>query len=359
MEIPLKMAAIIPRMEQHEHAPAWQCALAQAIGSVDELLNLLQIDPGQYRGPTLAADFPLRVPHSFAARMEPGNIDDPLLRQVLPLPAEDLAAPGYLPDPLAEQEAIATPGLLHKYHGRALLTVTGACAIHCRYCFRRHFPYSDANPLAAHRDQALAYLRSHEEITEVILSGGDPLVLPDSRLRELAAQLAAIPHITTLRLHTRLPVVLPARVDGQLLEWTGNHPGQMVVVIHCNHPNEINADVVAALQRLAQAGVTLLNQSVLMKGINDRADTLKEMCESLFAAGVLPYYLHQLDRVQGAAHFEVSDARARELIQQLHGTLPGYLVPRLVREIPGLPGKWPLWPERDHTTGRQTIPGLI
>jgi EF-P beta-lysylation protein EpmB len=351
MEIPLKMAAIIPRIVQHEHAPAWQSALAQAITGVDELLDLLQIDPGQRPGATLAGDFPLRVPHSFAARMEPGNIDDPLLRQVLPLPAEVEHYPGYQPDPLAEQGAMATPGLLHKYHGRALLTVTGACAIHCRYCFRRHFAYSDANPLAAHRDQALAYLRTHGEITEVILSGGDPLILPDSRLRELAAQLAAIPHIMTLRLHTRLPVVLPERVDRQLLDWTGNHPGRVVIVIHCNHPNEITADVVAALQRLAHAGVTLLNQSVLMKGINDMADTLKVLCESLFTARVMPYYLHQLDRVQGAAHFEVSDAKARELVQQLHATLPGYLVPRLVREIPGLPGKWPLWPVQDHATG--------
>ena len=345
------MAAIIPRIKQHEHAPAWHSALAQAIGSVGELLDLLDIDPGLRPGPALTGNFPLRVPHSFAARMETGNINNPLLRQVLPLPAEDADTAGYLPDPLIEYDAMPTPGLLHKYHGRALLTVTGACAIHCRYCFRRHFPYSEANPLVTHRDTALAYLRSHGDISEVILSGGDPLVLPDDRLRELATQLAAIPHIRTLRLHTRLPVVLPERVDSQLLDWVGNHPGRVVVVIHCNHPNEIDTGVTAALKQLTLAGVTLLNQSVLLKGINDTAETLNALSESLFAAGVLPYYLHQLDRVQGAAHFEVSDTRACELMQQLHATLPGYLVPRLVREIPGLPGKWPLWPARDSGGG--------
>ncbi|MDH3900554.1 MAG: EF-P beta-lysylation protein EpmB [Gammaproteobacteria bacterium] len=341
------MSAIIPRTGHLENVPDWQIALAQAIGSVEDLLELLQIDTGMRPDPVISSDFPLRVPHSFAARMEAGNINDPLLRQVLPVPAEDENSAGYLPDPLTEQGAMASPGLLHKYHGRALLTVTGACAIHCRYCFRRHFPYSNANPLAAHRDEALEYLHSHGEITEVILSGGDPLVLPDSRLRELAAQLAAIPHIMTLRLHTRLPVVLPERIDEQLLVWIGNHPGRIVIVIHCNHPNEIDAGVAAALKQLAHTGATLLNQSVLLKGINDTPNTLKALSESLFAAGVLPYYLHQLDRVQGAAHFEVSDARASQLVQQLHAALPGYLVPRLVREIPGLPGKWPLWPARD------------
>ena len=347
MELPLKMAAIIPRTEHPENVPAWQTALAQAISSVEDLLDLLQIDPGMRPEPRINGNFPLRVPHSFAARMQTGNINDPLLRQVLPVPVENENSPGYLPDPLVEQRAMTTPGLLHKYHGRALLTVTGACAIHCRYCFRRHFPYSNANPLAAHRDEALTYLRSHGEISEVILSGGDPLVLPDSRLRELAAQLAAIPHITTLRLHTRLPIVLPERVDNQLLDWLGNHPGRTVMVIHCNHPNEISTGVVSAMRKLSRAGVTLLNQSVLLKDINDKVETLAELNESLFDAGVLPYYLHQLDRVQGAAHFEVSDTRASGLMQQLHAALPGYLVPRLVREIPGLPGKWPLWPARN------------
>jgi len=345
------MAAIIPRIEQYEHEPAWHSALAQAINSVDELLDLLHIDPGLRPGPVLSGDFPLRVPHSFVARMETGNINDPLLRQVLPLPAEDTNTADYLPDPLAERDVMPVPGLLHKYHGRALLTVTGACAIHCRYCFRRHFPYGDANPLATHRDAALAYLRSHEDISEVILSGGDPLLLPDSRLRELAGQLAAIPHIKTLRLHTRLPVVLPARIDARLLDWFGNYPGHKIMVIHCNHPHEINAEVSTAMQELAHAGIILLNQSVLMKGINDMADTLCNLSESLLGAGVLPYYLHLLDRVQGAAHFEVTDDRASELMQQLHATLPGYLVPRLVREIPGLPGKWPMWPVRDRSTG--------
>jgi EF-P beta-lysylation protein EpmB len=344
MELPLKMPVIIPRTEHPENVPAWQSALAQAIDSVQELLHLLEIDRAICEETAAGSDFPLRVPHSFAARMQPGNINDPLLRQVLPVPAENVITASYLPDPLAEQGSMVLPGLLHKYHGRVLLTLTGACAVHCRYCFRRHFPYSSANPLAAHRDDVLQYLHSHPEISEVIFSGGDPLVLPDSRLRELAEELAAISHIATLRLHTRLPVVLPERVDEQLLGWIDNHPGRIVIVIHCNHPNEIDPGVAAGLKQLARTGATLLNQSVLLRGINDMPDTLKTLSECLFAAGVLPYYLHQLDRVQGAAHFEVSEARAGEIMQELHAALPGYLVPRLVREIPGLPGKWPLWP---------------
>jgi len=341
------MAVIIPRMDQPEHVPAWQTSLARAVGSVDALLGLLRIDPAQLPECDRHSAFPLRVPHSFVARMEPGNAGDPLLRQVLPLAVEAAGAPGYLPDPLGEQQTMAGPGLLHKYHGRALLTVTGACAVHCRYCFRRHFPYGAGNPMADRQQQALQYLIEHREISEVILSGGDPLTLPDSRLSKLAARLAAIPHVTTLRLHTRLPVVLPERIDRPLLDWLANHPGRKVMIIHCNHPNEINGDVISAMQKLSAAGVALLNQSVLLHGINDTVETLIQLSESLLDAGVLPYYLHQLDRVQGAAHFEVSDAVASSLITRLHAALPGYLVPRLVREVPGHPGKTHLWPARN------------
>jgi EF-P beta-lysylation protein EpmB len=334
-------------MQTSRHIPAWQTALNQAVSSVPELLKLLRLDD------TVAAvcpdgrDFPLRVPHSFVRRMEPGNAEDPLLRQVLPAPEEWQESPGFHRDPLGERQIMAAPGLLHKYRGRVLLTLTGACAVHCRYCFRRHFPYGAANPGASHWDAVLHYLARHEDVGEVILSGGDPLTLPDARLGELARQIAAIPHLRTLRLHTRLPIVLPERVDEHLLAWLGNHPGRTVLVMHCNHPNEIDASVCAAMRALRQAGVTLLNQSVLLKGINDDASTLTRLSEALFEAGILPYYLHQLDRVQGGAHFEVADNAARGLMERLHVTLPGYLVPRLVREIPGAPGKQLLWPARD------------
>ena len=335
---------MIPRIDKSRHTPAWQTALMQAVGSVDELLCLLHIDAAKSDIRRFSRDFPLRVPRGFVARMEPGNIHDPLLRQVLPLPEEDRQHTGFLPDPLREADAMPVPGLLHKYRGRALLTLTGACAIHCRYCFRRHFPYAEANPLSGNQARALEYLAAHTGIRELILSGGDPLMLPDTRLEALARALAGIPHLQTLRLHTRLPIVLPERVDSRLLAWLGELPQRVVVVVHCNHPNEIDPAVVTALRKLAQAGVLLLNQSVLLKGINAETDTLIHLSEALLAAGVLPYYLHQLDRVQGAAHFEVSDSAARALMDTLHAALPGYLVPRLVRELPDYPGKYPLWP---------------
>jgi L-lysine 2,3-aminomutase len=342
----LKIVAMIPRMNTSRQLPAWQTALRQAVSSVEELLRLVGLEA---IGPDLSQDvreFPLRVPHSFIRRMETGNRNDPLLRQVLPVHEEYSETSGFEQDPLGERQVMATPGLLHKYKGRVLLTLTGACAIHCRYCFRRHFPYGEANPSAVHRDAALAYLERHEEISEVILSGGDPLALPDERLSELARRLAFIPHVRTLRIHTRLPIVLPERVDDILLAWLGNHPQHMVVVVHCNHPNEIDATVTGRMRELKHSGVTLLNQAVLLKGINDDAVTLTRLSERLFEAGILPYYLHQLDRVQGGAHFEVSDSAARELMNHLHATLPGYLVPRLVRETPGARGKELLWPAR-------------
>jgi EF-P beta-lysylation protein EpmB len=340
----LKTAAMIPRMNTSRQLPAWQTALRQAVSSVEELLRLVGLEA---TGPDLSLDareFPLRVPHSFIRRMEAGNRNDPLLRQVLPVHEEWRETPGFQRDPLGERGFMAIPGLLHKYNRRALLTLTGACAVHCRYCFRRHFPYGEANPAAAHWDAALAYLECHEEISEIILSGGDPLALPDGRLGELARRLAVIPHVRTLRIHTRLPIVLPERIDDYLLAWLGNHPQSTVLVVHCNHPNEIDDTVIGGMRELRQAGVTLLNQSVLLKGINDEAVTLARLSEVLFEAGILPYYLHQLDRVQGGAHFEVTDRAACKLMDKLHATLPGYLVPRLVRETPGARGKQLLWP---------------
>jgi EF-P beta-lysylation protein EpmB len=330
---------MIPRIQSQEQRPVWQILLAQAVNSTDELLRILQIDPEQLKTRPVASKFPLRVPHGFVQRMRKGDSRDPLLLQVLPVHEETQTAAGFVSDPLDELDAMPAPGLLHKYRGRALLTATGACAIHCRYCFRQHFPYTDANPLADHWQQSVSYIAQHPDITELILSGGDPLTLTDARLHSLTDQLADIRHLRTLRIHSRLPVVLPERIDEGLLAWLGTQQLKVVMVIHCNHPNEIDADVSRAMKLLSLAGTTLLNQSVLLRGVNDDVATLIRLSEQLFSAGVLPYYLHQLDKVQGAAHFEVDNTIARQLIAGVGASLPGYLVPRLVKEVPGMSGK--------------------
>ena len=333
------MTAMIPRLPKVEYRPAWQSILAQAVKSTYELLRLLEIDPSTMNILPLDNDFPLRVPHGFISRMAKGDVNDPLLRQVLPVQNEMQPNTGYLPDPLDEQQTMQVPGLLHKYKGRALLTITGACAVHCRYCFRRHFPYNEANPAVDNWEDSINWLKQNPDIREIILSGGDPLSLPDSRLHTLGSRLGELPWLHTLRIHTRLPIVLPERIDEGFLSWVDAQKLRLVMVVHSNHPNEIDEDVSKALNRLKQAGVTLLNQSVLLRGINDSATTLIRLSEALFSAGVLPYYLHQLDKVQGAAHFEVNDATAIALIEEVRTALPGYLVPRLVRELPGEPGK--------------------
>lgn len=330
--------------------PDWQQELAQAIRDPLELLDLVGLVPAQL-GPEVtpeslraaAAGFALRVPRGYAQRIRHGDPADPLLRQVLALPAELMEVPGYGHDPLAEHAAREAPGLLHKYHGRALLVVTGACAVHCRYCFRRHYDYgadvADDGPRWA---AALAALEHDPSITEVILSGGDPLSLGNARFAQLVARLAALPQLTRIRIHTRTPVVLPARVDAGLLAALEPVRDRLAIVVHCNHPAEIDAPTLAALRRLAGSCSALLNQSVLLAGVNDDVAVLAALSERLFAAGVLPYYLHQLDRVAGAAHFAVSDERAIALHAALAGRLSGYLVPRLVREIPGADGKTPV-----------------
>lgn len=320
----------------------WQRALAQAYTDPHALLHDLKLDaslldvfPGQ-------PCFPFRVPRGYAARMAVGNPDDPLLRQVLPLGAEALAAPGFHSDPVGDLAAVKQPGLLHKYYGRVLLVTTGACAVHCRYCFRQHYPYGGSNPLKGHWDQALAYIAADPGIAEVILSGGDPLTLSDRRLAVVTDALCAIPHVRRLRVHTRLPVVLPERVDAGLLRWLGTIPIKTVMVIHANHPNEIDAGVRGVLADLKAAGATLLNQAVLLRGVNDSLSALEGLSTSLFDAGVLPYYLHMLDKTAGTAHFEVPERHAAALVTSLQQRLPGYLVPRLVREIPGALAKVPL-----------------
>jgi EF-P beta-lysylation protein EpmB len=274
--------------------------------------------------------------------MKKNDVTDPLLRQVLPLAEELQSVEGFGLDPVGDLKATAAPGVLHKYHGRVLLTATGACAIHCRYCFRRHFPYSGENPARNNWQAGIDYLQNHPEVDELILSGGDPLILDTPQLALLTERLAAVPHLRRLRLHTRLPVVLPERVDGPLLDWLTSLPWQTVMVIHANHANEFDASVATALARLRRTGLTLFNQSVLLSGVNDDVESLTRLSETLFQHGVIPYYLHLLDHVTGAAHFDVDEEHARKLLQGLRTRLPGYLVPRLVREIEGQPHKQPV-----------------
>ena len=325
--------------------PAWQHELAGAITHPEALARALDLDPGLFAGADEAsALFRLRVPLSFVRRMRRGDPADPLLRQVMPVAAEQTAVPDFGADPLAEQEAFKAPGLLQKYRGRALLIATGACAVNCRYCFRREFPYAEQVGSSA-LQQALAAIAADASVEEVILSGGDPLSLTDSRLRSLGEQLARIPHIRRLRLHTRLPVVLPSRVDAGLMQWLRELPWPVAVVLHSNHGNEIDESVRAACGRLRATGATLLNQTVLLRGVNDSVAALADLSQRLFAAGVVPYYLHMLDKVRGAAHFEVPETTARQLVGELASTLSGYLVPRLVREVPGGPAKLPLGPD--------------
>lgn len=321
----------------------WQQELAGGFRSPAELLAAVDLTPLQIDVDLDAErNFPLRVPHAYVRRMRRGDPGDPLLLQVLPLRRERDTAPGFSTDPVGDRLAMRGPGVLHKYRGRALLITTGACAIHCRYCFRRHFPYADAHAAEDDWQPALDTIAGDATISEIILSGGDPLALSTPRLASLIDSLATIPHLRRLRIHTRLPIVLPARVEDSLLGLLAGTRLQPAMVVHANHPAEIDDEVHAVLTRLVEAGITVLNQSVLLRGINDDAAILGALSERLFAARVLPYYLHQLDRVSGAAHFEVSDTRALEILTALRNTLPGYLVPRLVREIEGHPAKHPL-----------------
>jgi EF-P beta-lysylation protein EpmB len=308
----------------------WKTEISESITSSEELLHLLELEH-------LLADFVqynpafrLRVPRPYVAKIQKGQPDDPLLLQVLPTLRENKQT-GFV-DPVGDLAAMPTPGLLHKYHGRALLITTGACAIHCRYCFRRHFPYSETSDQASRRLSAIEYLRKHPEIQEVILSGGDPLMLDDAKLANLCAELETVPHVKWLRLHTRLPVVLPSRINRSLLLWMKNSRFKITVVIHANHANELAHKEMKALQQLQDIRVKLLNQSVLLKNVNDNATALIQLSQRLHDCGVSPYYLHLLDKVQGALHFDVSREKACNIMTKLRSRLPGFLVPKLVRE---------------------------
>jgi len=335
-------------------AAAWQNELAQAIGDPLQLCRMLNLDPLLAIGARRAASqFRLRVPRGFVRRMRVGDPNDPLLRQVLPLDAELLPVEGFIADPLSESAATQAPGLLHKYRGRALLITTGACAVHCRYCFRRDFPYQSAQGQGPRWREALDAIATDSSISELILSGGDPLSMSNERLRQLTDELKSIPHLRRLRLHTRTPIVLPERVDDDFLAWLRSLPWPCVMVLHCNHANEIDPTVRTATTLLKAAGATLLNQSVLLAGVNDSVPALCELSEALWSAGVLPYYLHLLDPVRGAAHFEVDEARAADLMAHVSAQLPGYLVPRLARETAGASSKTVLAPAWDALHSRK------
>jgi EF-P beta-lysylation protein EpmB len=312
--------------------PSWQAELKAAVRDPAELERLLELPPGTL-GPPANTPFPLLVPRGFVDRMRKGEANDPLLRQVWPSAAELTPAEGFSADPVREQ-GLAAHGLIQKYAGRVLLIASGACPLHCRYCFRREFPYQAQ--LAARSDwaPAIAALRGVADAKEAILSGGDPLSLSNRRLGELLARLADTA-VTTVRIHTRFPIAIPARVDDGLTRVLRGTRLKTVLVVHTNHANELDAGVERALAAVQPALTALLNQSVLLKGVNDDAETLAALSERLLACGVLPYYLHLLDRVAGAAHFDVDEARGKELIAALRARLPGYLVPRLVREIAG------------------------
>ncbi len=329
--------------QAHAAQPRWQHLWRQSVRDPRELLRLLDL---AHLADALAVDgepsFPLRVPRGFVARMRRGDPRDPLLRQVLPLDDENRQVAGFTLDAVGDAAARGATGVIHKYSARALLIATGSCAVNCRYCFRRHFPYGEETAAASRWLQALDWLRANPDIDEVLLSGGDPLALSTAKLGEFTDALGGIGHVHTLRIHTRLPVVLPERVDAALLDWLLGLRQQVVVVIHANHANEFDPAVDAAIAALRAVGATVLNQSVLLRGVNDDTATLVALSQRMFQAGALPYYLHQLDRVAGTAHFEVDDARAVELVTAMREHLPGYLVPRLVREIAGKASKTPL-----------------
>ena len=317
---------------------SWQQTMRTAIRDLKTLRKRLNLPPD----PTAASaveSFALFAPLPFVNRIKPGDESDPLLLQLLPTAAEDQSPAHFLADPLQESDASLTTGVLKKYVGRALLIVTGACAIHCRHCFRRHFPYSDNSAGGSDLADALAAIADDASIEEVILSGGDPLTVVDQTLSQLIAGLESIPHVRRVRIHTRLPIMIPARVTDALVELLKQSAMEKVVVIHANHANEFDNDVAKALSRLQSTGAILLNQTVLLKGINDDSQTLIELSKRLLSTGVMPYYLHQLDQVMGAAHFEVPEETGKRLIAEMRAALPGFAVPRYVREIPGEPNK--------------------
>ncbi|MFT7387187.1 MAG: EF-P beta-lysylation protein EpmB [Candidatus Endobugula sp.] len=319
---------------------SWQLQLQHAVSDPAQLLSLLALDTAYLEAAQRSAVlFPLRVPLAFIARMKKGDINDPLLQQVLPVDAECEVTDGYSTDPVEEQSGHIN-GLIHKYHGRVLLMVNGHCAINCRYCFRRHFPYDEHKLSREQWTDVLQHIRDDHSISEVIYSGGDPLASNDKQLRWLTEKIADIPHIKRLRIHSRLPIVIPSRINDACIQWMSETRLKVVMVLHSNHGNELaDFTLKTAVQRMKSVGITVLNQAVLLKGINDDVISQVQLSEDLFEMGVLPYYLHVLDKVQGSAHFAISDLTAKQLHAKITAQLPGYLVPKLVREISDEPSK--------------------
>ena len=333
-------ARMIPTIATARQTPAWQQELRHAFRDPRSLLRFLDLPedlPQLQAG--LLRPFPMQVPRHYAEAMRKADPMDPLFLQVWPQAAEAETADGFAADAVGDLDKLRNGGIIHKYRGRALVMTTGACAVNCRYCFRRHFPYQDHLASRSHWQATLDTIASDPSIQEVILSGGDPLSLSDDKLSELVDGLESILHVRRLRIHTRQPVVLPQRVDSQLLHWLSRSRLQKVIVLHVNHANEVSASVRDAIQQLRGAGASMLNQSVLLKNVNDSAKTLSDLSEVLFASAVIPYYLHLLDRVSGSAHFEVPLQQAQRIMREVHNQLPGYLVPRLTREEAGKPAK--------------------
>lgn len=324
---------------QNIHKPQWLQDLANAFNDPVELLRYLSLDPAKFTTDIQARKlFAVRVPRPFAQKMQKNNPNDPLFLQAMSLQNEFLQADGFVKDPLEEQHSPA-PNILHKYHNRLLFMLKNSCAINCRYCFRRHFPYSDVKSGKTVWQQGIAYIKAHTELEEIILSGGDPLMAKDQEIDWILTEFEQIPHLKTVRIHSRLPVVIPNRITNELTNRLSQSPLNIVFVTHINHANEIDEIFAEKMAMLKQAGVTLLNQSVLLKGVNDSAETLKALSDKLFHYGILPYYLHLLDKVEGASHFYIDDKTAFAIYKTLQRITSGYLVPKLAREIAFEPNK--------------------
>ncbi|WP_159817663.1 EF-P beta-lysylation protein EpmB [Colwellia sp. 20A7] len=339
------MSQIITQIDPKLHLcdeNSWQKDLHQVITDPEKLLTLLDINSAEYLQHFNAKQlFPVRVPLPFISRMKKSDFNDPLLKQVMPLSDEFVMSDGFSTDPLEEHDTVAE-GLLHKYKNRVLMIVRAGCAVNCRYCFRRHFPYQDNSPNKQRWQQALIYIAEHQEISEVIFSGGDPLMANDDHLTWLVEQIEAIAHVKRLRIHTRLPVVIPNRITKGLVNLLSRTRLKATMVLHINHANEIDNNFAQALEPLREARIPLFNQSVLLKGVNDNSDTLIALSEKMFDIGIIPYYLHLFDPVQGAAHFDVTENKAVKIVNEMLASLPGFLMPKLVREIAGQANKTPI-----------------
>ncbi len=336
--------SMIPLSDSTWESQSWQTLLSNTITDVNQLAELLQLDITQLKAllPSETESFHLKVPMPYLKRIKLGDIHDPLLKQILPLAVEYQDSPGFTLDPLNENAANKLPGIIHKYANRILLTLTGTCAIHCRYCFRRHFPY-DSNQISNQKWETIVnYLKNQPQVNEIILSGGDPLILNDKYLTKLLQNIALLPQIKRLRIHSRLPVVIPQRITDRFVQLLAESSFKSILVLHINHPNEIDAQLRQRLAKLHDQKILVLNQTVLLKNVNDHPETLANLSEALFVNHVMPYYLHLLDKVKGAAHFAIDEDTARKLYGELLSLLPGYLVPKLVSEAPNLTSKYPI-----------------